>query len=84
MNMNIIKEEVEQEIRKIIMKITGLAEEKIEDDANFIDDLGIESMDAFDIVVSIEKKFDIDIPEERFGEFDCVESAGEVVMSLLK
>lgn len=82
--MNIIKEEVEQEIRKIIMKITGLAEEKIEDDANFIDDLGIESMDAFDIVVSIEKKFDIDIPEERFGEFDCVESAGEVVMSLLK
>lgn len=76
-------EQIICDIKEVIMQVTGLPESKLVGNANFIDDLGIESIDAVDIVIGIEKKYGIEIPEERFGEFDSIDAGVELIKSIL-
>jgi acyl carrier protein len=76
-------EQITCDIKEVIMQVTGLPESKLVGNANFIDDLGIESIDAVDIVIGIEKKYGIEIPEERFGEFDSIDAGVELIKSIL-
>ncbi len=56
---------LEQEIRDLVSDIIEVPPEKIEHDANLIEDLGMDSMMALEILASLEKKFKIRIPEEE-------------------
>lgn len=76
--------QLEKEIKKIICEITDIPEEKLKGDANLVDDLGIMSIMAVDILNSIQKKYKLEIPEEMFGEFDCLESIVGLVQKLLE
>lgn len=58
-------EEVKKDIKKIISSITEIPQEDLREDADFVKDLGVDSMMALEIVASIEKKFKITIPEEE-------------------
>ncbi len=74
---------VENDIKAIVKEITGIPDDKLVGDANFIDDLGIESIMAVDIVAAIENKFNITIPEERYGEIDSVDSVSALISELI-
>ena len=58
---------LEQELREIIAKIVEVEPEKITPEAKFIEDLGMDSMMALEILVAIEKKYKIQIPEEKLN-----------------
>jgi len=55
---------LEKEIKKIVAEITEIEQEKITPEAKFIEDLGMDSMMALEILASLEKKYKIRIPEE--------------------
>ena len=59
---------LENELREIISKIIELEPEKITLDASFVDDLGMDSMMALEILAGMEKKFKIQIPEEKLNK----------------
>jgi len=59
---------LENELREIISKIIELEPEKIMLDASFVDDLGMDSMMALEILAGMEKKFKIQIPEEKLNK----------------
>ena len=48
---------LENELRSIVAEITEVEPEKITPDAKFIEDLGMDSMMALEILASIEKKY---------------------------
>ncbi len=77
-------EQIEKDFRIIVHKITEIPEEKLEGDANFVDDLGIESIMAVDMVAAVEEKYGLQIPEERYGDFDCVDSVVELIYDLME
>ena len=56
---------LEQDLRDIISKIVEIEPEKITLDARFVEDLGMNSMMALEILAGIEKKFKIQVPEEK-------------------
>ena len=56
---------LEKEIRTIIAEVTELEPEKITLEANFVEDLGMDSMMALEILAAVEKKYKIRIPEEK-------------------
>ena len=56
---------LEKEIRSIVAEILEIKEENIRPDANFADELGMDSMMALEILAGIEKKYKIRIPEEE-------------------
>jgi len=55
---------VENQIRKIIADHLGLELDAVVDAANFMDDLGADSLDTVELVLSMEEEFGIEIPDE--------------------
>jgi len=78
-------EAIEREIVQIISEILEMDEEVIwgNRDLNFITDLGLDSLLALEIVASIEKKYKIEIDEERLTEVLSLNDSINLVKSLL-
>ena len=58
--------EVAEKVKKIIAEHLGIDDmEKITNDANFIDDLGADSLDTVELVMAFEEAFDVEIPDEK-------------------
>ena len=53
-----------QKVREIIVQELGVERECLRDDAFFMDDLGADSLDAVELVMTFENEFDIDISDE--------------------
>lgn len=60
------------EVRKIISEILSVPEERITLESSFINDLGADSLDVAEIVVSLEERFHINPTDEEAGKFLCV------------
>jgi len=65
----------EQLIRKIVAKQLDVTEEQVTDEARFIDDLGADSLDIVELVMTIEEEFDIEIPDEAAEKIATVGDA---------
>ena len=50
-----------EKIKKIIAEVLNVDEEEITMDTTFVDDLGADSLDVFQIIMGIEEEFDIEI-----------------------
>jgi acyl carrier protein len=68
-------ERIRCEIKKLIAAVTERDPEEISDTASFKDDLGVDSLMAMEVMVSLDKLFNIDIPEEEFTQANNVEEA---------
>lgn len=65
-----------EEIKAIIAENLGIDEEKITEESSFNEDLGADSLDLFEMVMSLEDKFGIEIPTE---DLEGIKTVGEVV-----
>ena len=76
-------EEIRNEVKRLVSKVTERSPEEISDTALFIEDLEIDSLMAIEILVSVEKKYRIQIPEEEFSGAKNVNDAVEMVQRYL-
>jgi len=56
---------VEERVKRIIADILGLDEKGVTSDLNFVEDIGIESLDKVEMTAAMEEEFDIEIPDEE-------------------
>ncbi len=68
-----------EKLKKIIADILKADEDSISMDTDVVDDLGADSLDVFQIVMEIEREFDIEIPQERIGSIRQVKDAVEYI-----
>jgi acyl carrier protein len=54
-----------EKLKKIIVDVLNVDENEITMDTTFIDDLGADSLDVFQIIMGLEEEFDIEIPNEQ-------------------
>ncbi len=64
-----------EKIKKIIAEVLNVDEEEITMDTTFVDDLGADSLDVFQIIMGIEEEFDIEIANE---EAEKIATVGDV------
>lgn len=74
---------VEREVKEIIAQILEVDVAKITDEAKFVEDLGMDSMMALEIVAAIEKKYKIIIPEENLVKLSCLKDVINVTKEFL-
>ena len=74
----------------VLAKVTEVVVDKLKvdasevnEDANFIDDLGADSLDVVDLVIGFEDAFDIQIPEEDSEKIKTVGDAVAYINSKL-
>ena len=70
------KEQLTEEISAIIEERLGVAASDITPEKNLINDLGADSLDSVELIMSIEQKFDITIPEEATEE---IKTVGDII-----
>ncbi|MBI3933589.1 MAG: acyl carrier protein [Acidobacteria bacterium] len=73
-------DDIRTEVIKLVAEITERAPEEISDTALFIEDLGIDSLMAIEMLVAMDKKYKIHIPEEDFGKIKNVKDAVAMVL----
>jgi acyl carrier protein len=64
-------------VKKIIVEQLGVDESEVTPDAHFIDDLGADSLDTVELILSFEEEFDISIPDEDAEKLETVGKAVE-------
>ena len=72
-----------EKLQKIIAEVLNLSEEEIRPDSTFVDDLGADSLDVFQIIMGIEEEFDIEIPTEAAEKIVSVGDAVEQIKNAL-
>ncbi|HOJ87130.1 MAG TPA: acyl carrier protein [Elusimicrobiales bacterium] len=70
------RENVAEEIKKLISESLSTDINEIKEDSKFVDDLGADSLDIVELVMSMEKKFDIEIPDE---DAQKIKTVGEAI-----
>ena len=68
-----------EKIKAIIVDVLGCNEDDITMDTTFVDDLGADSLDIFQIIMGIEDEFDIEIETEDAEKIATVGDAVEQI-----
>jgi len=55
---------IEDKVKKIIAEKLGVDPSEIVPEASFVDDLGADSLDLVELIMSMEEEFDIEISDE--------------------
>ena len=70
-------------IKKIIAEVLNVDENEITMDSTFIDDLGADSLDVFQIIMGLEQELDIEIPDSAAEQIVTVGDAVEQIKAAL-
>ena len=76
--------EVRAEIKRLVAEVTETEPEEVSDTASFSLDLDLDSLMALEVMVSLSKKYRIEIPEEDFAPLENVNDAVDLVMEYVK
>ena len=64
-----------EKLRDIIVEVLNVDETEVTMESTFIDDLGADSLDVFQIIMGIEEEFDIEIDNEEAEKITTVQDA---------
>ncbi len=70
-----------EKLQKIIAEVLNVDEDEITMETTFVDDLGADSLDVFQIIMGIEEEFDIEIATEEAEKIVTVGDAVEQIKS---
>ena len=62
-------------VKKIVVEHLGVEEDKVTENASFIDDLGADSLDTVELVMAFEEAFSVEIPEDAAEKIATVKDA---------
>ena len=65
-----------EKVRDIIVETLGCEAEQVTPEASLADDLGADSLDVVDMLMSLEDEFDVEIPDD---EIEKIRTVGDLV-----
>ena len=65
-----------EQVKKILCDQLDLEEEQVNEDSEVFDDLGADSLDIVDLVMTLEEEFDTEIPDE---DIENLKTVGDIV-----
>ena len=52
-----------EDVREVVVEQLNVNPDEIKEDSKFVEDLGADSLDVVELVMALEEKFDIEIPD---------------------
>jgi acyl carrier protein len=75
--------QLEKELKNIIVERLGVDESQVNLDAKYVKDLGADSLDLVELIMALEEKFGIDIPDENAEQLVTVGDSLEYLEKVL-
>lgn len=72
-------DQIRAEIKRLVANVTEREPDEISDTAHYMDELGVDSLMAMEVMIAVDKKFKIDIPEEEFNKATNVDESVAMV-----
>lgn len=72
-------DQIRSEVKNLVARVTEREPNEIPDEAHFMDELGVDSLMAMEIMIAVDRKFGIDIPEEEFNKATNVNESVKMV-----
>lgn len=72
-----------EKLQQIIAEVLNVDTDEIEPTTTFVDDLGADSLDIFQIIMGIEEEFGIEIPQEEAEKISTVGDAAEAIKTAI-
>lgn len=82
--MDFDTKDVEKEVRKIIVELLGVDEDKVVPAARFREDLEADSLDLVELIMALEEAFDSDISDEQAQKITTVGEAIKYISERLE
>jgi acyl carrier protein len=73
--------DIAERVKKIVIEHLGVESEKVTEGANFIDDLGADSLDTVELVMAFEEEFNVEIPDDAA---ETIVTVGDAIKFLEK
>lgn len=71
-----------EKIKAIIAEVLNIDADSITEDTTFVDDLGADSLDIFQIIMGIEEEYDIELDNETVEQIQTVGDAVEAIRTI--
>jgi len=68
-------QDIQKKVTSILIEKLGISDSEITPDANFVKDLGIDSLDYAELVMEFEQTFDIKIPDDDAEKLQTISQA---------
>ncbi len=78
------RQEIKERVKKVIANVLNTDMAEIADDANFIFDLGADSIQSVQLIAGFEEEFDIDMDEDKAKEVQSVSGAIDFIAGYLE
>lgn len=75
------REEILEQVADVIVEQLGAEREKITENATFIEDLSADSLDVVEFIMSLEEKFEIEIPDSDAEKITTVKDVIDYIQS---
>lgn len=75
--------ELEQEIKTLVSKIIKVDESRIDPDANIFSEYGVDSLLGVEILAGLDKKYGLDVPEQKIREIKTVNDIIRITKGLI-
>ena len=72
-----------EKLKNIIVEVLNVEEDDITMESTFVDDLGADSLDVFQIIMGLEEEFEIEIPNEAAEKIVTVGDAVEEIKNAI-
>ena len=73
-----------EKLQKIIAEVMNVSEEEIRPETTFVDDLGADSLDVFQIIMGIEEEFDIEIDNEEAEKINTLQDPADQIRKVVE
>lgn len=67
--------DIAAKVKNIVVDHLGVDEDKVTENASFIDDLGADSLDTVELVMAFEEEFGVEIPDDAAEKIQTVKDA---------
>ena len=71
-----------EKIKAIIAEVLNIDADSITEDTTFVDDLGADSLDIFQIIMGIEEEYDIELDNDSVEQIQTVGDAVEAIRTI--
>jgi len=61
------------EVREVIIEQLNVSPEEVKPEAKFVEDLGADSLDVVEMIMALEEKFEIEIPDSEAEKIETVQ-----------
>ncbi|MBX9421509.1 acyl carrier protein [Streptomyces lateritius] len=73
-----------EDLRRTVADVLDVEEAELTDQAHFVDDLGVDSLMALEVMVVLEKKYAVKLDESELKEVVCLQKAYDLLAAKLQ